>query len=325
MHLEKYGEFWIMITNRLVCLAVILLIVLLLPSCSMEAPTPVQITNTPIPPSPSPTTTTSGATSEKQVLKSLDSPLDEQGVQGWAVLVAKEDYSDTGSVNLETGFLNMYQMRALLDYYGWQDDHILEIRDNFGVDEIREALDWLEAVADQEDVVLFYIQGHSSFLREDLDWQSFFADEWEDILSQYRILVVEACQAAEFTEVTSNDPNSQVTIASVAANEIGWAGLWEEGMPIVGGVFSHYFIEAFTDPTADLDDDGIVSIQESASVAGNKQRKYMHENIFNVPEFLEQYHANGIYPQENPDFPSVVVTDAIGEPVFLDLNAYQTD
>ena len=314
-----------MISNRLVCLVLILLIVLLLPGCSIDGPTPVQITNTPIPPSPSPTTTSTGVLTEKQVLKPSDSQQTEQGVQGWAVLVAKEDYSDTGDVNLETGFLNIHQMRTLLDYYGWQEDHILELRDNFGTDEIRKSLDWLETVAVQDDIVLFYIQGHASYLRDGLDWQTFFADEWDDILSQRRVLVVEACQAEEFTEVTSIDPNSQLTVASVSSTEIGWSGLWEEGMPIVGGVFSHYFIEAFTDPTADLDDDGFVSIQESASVAGNKQRKYMHEYIFNVPEFLEQYHAYGVYPLENPDFPSVVVTDAIGEPVFLDLIAYQNN
>lgn len=314
-----------MFSNRWSFLVVILLIVFFLASCSMDAPTSVQITNTPIPPSPSPTTTPSGILSEKQVLKPLDGHLTEQGVQGWAVLVAKEDYSDTGDVNLDTGFLNMHQMRSLLDYYGWQDDHILELRDNFGTDEIRKSLDWLETVADQDDVVLFYVQGHSSYLREGLDWHTFFADEWEDILSQRRVLIVEACQAAEFTEVTLNDPNSQLTVASVDSGEITWAGLWEEGMPIVGGVFSHYFFAAFTDPTADIDEDGIISIQESASAAGNKQRKYMHEIIFKVPEFLEQYHAFGIYPMENPDFPSVVISDAIGEPVFLDLKAYQSD
>jgi len=325
MYLKEVWRNWRMISKRLLCLVVILLTVLLLASCSVDAPTPAQITNTPIPPSPSPTTTPTDVLTKIQVLNPSDSRLTEQGVQGWAVLVAKEDYSDTGDANLDTGFLNMHQLRTLLNYYGWEDDHIQELRDNFGTNEIRNSLDWLETVADQDDVVLFYVQGHSSYLREGLDWKTFFADEWNDILSQRRVLVVEACEAAEFTEVTSSDPNSQLTVASVDSDELTWVGLWEEGMPIIGGVFSHYFLTAFTDPTADLDKDGLVSIQESAAVAEKLQREYMHEIIFNVPEFLEYYHAYGIYPMEKPDFPSVVVLDAIGEPVFLDLKAYQSD
>ena len=314
-----------MISNRWLCLKIILLIVLLVAGCSRDAPASVQITNTPIPLNPSPTIPSPEGHNEKQELKPVENQLTRQGVQGWAVLAAKEDYSDTGDVDLDTGFLNLHQIRTLLDYYGWQDDHIQELRDNFGTDDIRKSLDWLETVADQDDVVLFYIQGHASFLRDGLDWHTFFREEWEDILSQRRVLVIEACQAEEFTEGTSNDPNSQLTVASVSADEIGWSGLWEEGMPIIGGVFSHYFFAAFTDPTADLDQDGLISIQESASAAGINQRSYMHEFIFAVPEFLEQYNAYGIFPLENPDFPSVVVSDAIGEPVFLDLNVYQDE
>jgi hypothetical protein len=259
---------------------------------------------------------------ERQTQEAIKNQPIEKSVQGWAVLVAKEDYSDTGDTSLDTDFLNLIQLRSLLVYSGWQDDHILELRDSFGTDEVQKSLDWLEMVADQDDVVLFYIQGHSSFLREDLVWQTFFAKEWEQILSDKRILVVEACQAAEFTETTSNDPNPHLTVASVDSDELGWSGLWDEGMPIIGGVFTHYFIGAFIDPTADLDGDGFVSVQESALSADKNQREYMHGTIFTVPEFLAMYHAVGLFPERDQSTPNVVLEDHIGEPLYLDLNAY---
>ena len=282
-------------------------------------------TDTMVPSIPTSTPSVSDDLTEYQTKEMVKNQPTEQGIQGWAVLVAKEDYTDTGHTNLDTDFLNLTQLRSLLVYSGWQADQILELRDDFGSDEIRKSLDWLEMVADQDDVVLFYIQGHSSFMREDLVWQSFFADEWQEILSNRRVLVVEACQAAEFTAATLNDPNPQLTVASVDSDELGWSGLWEEGMPIIGGVFSHYFMAAFTDPTADLDGDGFVSVQESTFVAERQQREYMHETIFTVPEFLAIYHAFGIYPERDQSSPSVILKDTIGSPVFLDLEAYQIE
>jgi len=243
-------------------------------------------------------------------------------VTGWAVLAAKEDYSDTGGTDIKTGFLNLHQMKALLAYYGWEDGQILEIRDNLGMAEIRAALDWLEQVAEEDDLVLFFIQSHSSYLRDGLEWHSFFPDEWAEIVSDRRVLIVEACQAGEFTASTAGDTSRQLTIASSAADELGWVGLWEEGKPIIGGVFSHYFLSAFTDPTADADGSGQISIQEAAIAAQEPQRSYMHEVIFTVPEFLEGYHANGFYPETDPEFPHVVISDQLGEPVYLDLQAF---
>ena len=128
-----------MITYRWVRLVIILTIVFFLTSCSKNVSDPIQLKNTETPPGPtsttpilsltstpitprlSPTSTPSDVMKEKQVLNSLDSQLAEEGIQGWAVLIAKEDYSDSGDVNLDTGFLNLVQLLSLLKYSGWQE------------------------------------------------------------------------------------------------------------------------------------------------------------------------------------------------------------
>ena len=314
-----------MVTIRNYYLVLVLATVLSLTSCREVASTPTPVTNTIIIPSPTVTITPTDifnptpSPAESNVDRSVDS------VQGWAVLVAKEDYSDTGGTDIETGFLNLYQLKAVLDYYGWQEDHILEIRDRVGITEMREALGWLAQVSDQDDVVFLFMQAHGSYVREELDWQAFFPNEWANIPSNRRVLVIDACQANEFTSATSGDNRPQLTIASSADDEFSWAGLWEEGKPIIGGVFSHYFISAFTDPTADIDVSGQISIQEAAYAAQQPLREYMHAQIFTVPEFLEGYHSYGVYPESDPNYPHVIVDDQLGEPIYLDLKVYQLD
>lgn len=58
---------------------------------------------------------------------------------------------------------------------------------------------------------------------------------------QQRVLVLDACHASEFTEAIADDLRLYLSIAAVGVDELGWKGLWEEELPIVGGVFMHYF------------------------------------------------------------------------------------
>ena len=307
---------------RRIFLSVLILSISVLLGCNSETAIPVEPNEPTLPSSTQIEESISNRATKEPPVTATTKQSAASRVTGWAVLAAKEDYSDTGGTDIKTGFLNLHQMKALLSYYGWEDGQILEIRDNLGMAEIKAALDWLEQVAEEDDLVLFFIQAHSSYLRDGLEWHSFFPDEWAEIVSDRRVLIVEACQAGEFTATTAGDTNGQLTIASSAADELGWVGLWEEGKPIIGGVFSHYFLSALTDPTADADGSGQISIQEAAIAAQEPQRSYMHEVIFTVPEFLEGYHANGFYPETDPDFPHVVVSDQLVEPVYLDLQAF---
>jgi hypothetical protein len=236
-------------------------------------------------------------------------------VEGWAVLAEKDDYSDVEMTDMLVDYMGVVRMRHALEAAGWAPDHIREVRE-FDRDMLQAGLDWLAEAADEDDLAVVYVAGHGRYLRDVLVWDEFFPAEWGEIASGRRLLVVDACQAADYTGVVAEDPAPHLSIASVAADELGWCGLAEEGLPIVGYVFTHYFTAAFDDPEADADGDGLVSVQEAARAAEGQQRAYMHDVVLAVPEFLEMYHAIGVAPEEDPDFPHVVVDDAIGEPVY---------
>ena len=54
-------------------------------------------------------------------------------------------------------------------------------------------------------------------------------------------------------------------MAATAASEYSWVDLEEEGLPIIGGVFTHYFASALDNPEAGANGDGWVSVQEAAA------------------------------------------------------------
>jgi hypothetical protein len=236
-------------------------------------------------------------------------------------LAQKDDYSDVDMTDLPVDYIGVAQMRQALEGAGWAADQIIELRE-FDRGTLQDNLDWLAENADQDDVVFLYVAAHGKYLSDVLVWGEFFADDWEQIPSRRRLLVIDSCQAANYTGAVSGDPSPYLSIAAVAGDEYGWSGLEEEGLPIIGGVFTHYFAAAFDDPDADADGDGLVSVQEAALLAEDQQRAYMHDVVFVVPEFLESYHNGGVFPDRDPDFPHVVVDDAIGEPFYLTLDAY---
>jgi len=266
---------------------------------------------TPVPPTTAP-----------EVPTEAPAPAGDGRVQGWAVLAEKDDYTDVEMTNLLVGYIGVVQIRQVLEDSGWATDQIREVRE-FDRETLVEALDWLEANADQDDIVVVYIAAHGMYLKRVLLWHEFFAGEWEDIPSHRRLLLIDSCQAANYTSAILSDPAPFLAIAAVAGDEYGWSGLEEEGLPIIGGVFTHYFAAAFDDPQADADGNGMVSAQEAAALAEEQQRTYMHEVVFAVDEFVEGYHEIGVYPERDPGFPDVVVDDTIGEPLYLDLDAYR--
>jgi hypothetical protein len=237
-------------------------------------------------------------------------------VRGWAVLAQKDDYSDVDMTNLPVDYAGIVSMRPLLEDY-----HIHELRE-FDRESLEEELEWLAENADQDDIALLYVAAHGRYLSHVLAWDQFFGAEWEQIPSQRRLLVIDSCQAANYTGAISGDPAPYVSIAAVAGDEYGWTGLEEEGLPIIGGVFTHYFAAAFGDPEADSDADGLVSVQEAALMAEGQQRTYMHDVVFAVPEFVAMYHDIGSFADQDPTFPHVVVNDTLGQPLFLALDAY---
>ena len=239
-------------------------------------------------------------------------------VQGWAVLAEKDNYDDVEMTNLPVDYIGITQVHQLMLDSGWQEAQIHEARE-FDRGSLTAELDWLAENADQDDLVFVYVAAHGRYLRDVLRWSVFFGREWGEIASHHQVLLIDSCEAAEFTAAVASDSEPYLSVAAVASGEYGWSGLEEEGLPIIGGVFTHYFTLAFQDAEADTDGDGRVSAQEAVLRAETQQRTYMHEVVFAVPEFVEGSHAIGAYPEQDPEFPHVVVKDTIGTPVFLEL------
>lgn len=236
-------------------------------------------------------------------------------VTGWAVLAEKDDYSDVDMVDLRVDYINLKRMRQVLLDKGWKQNQILELIE-FDQTSLREALKWLSEQADGDDLVIVFISSHGMYLQQNIHLEDFILMDWIKIKSAERVFILEACRAGAFTPALKYDPQPYLAIGSVGKDEGGWSGLEEEGLPIIGGVFTYYFTAAFTDPEADSDSDGAVSLQEAAVYAEDHQRTYMHEVVYEVPEFLEMSVDAG-FPVEDPDFPHVVMDDTIGSPVIL--------
>lgn len=266
-------------------------------------------------------------------------PAGDGVVNGWAILAEKNDYSDvevpdpsvyvnpkkkrksegTKMADLPVDYINVTRLHQLLRDAGWPESHIRELRE-FDREDLRQGVSWLATNADEDDAVLCYVFAHGTYLRQVVYWSEFFAGDWAAVPSQCRLLVVDSCQAALLTNAVKDDPRPHLSIAAVDEWEFGWAGLEEEGLPIIGAVFTHYFAAAFATSEADADGNGRVSVQEAARHAEGQQHTYMHEVVLAVPEFTEMYHKLGVYPEHDPEFPHVVVDDAIGTPVYLELD-----
>jgi len=252
-------------------------------------------------------------------LSACDNQVEAPGrtpVEGWAVLAEKDDYSDVGMTDMLVDHIDIVRMREALIKQGWDPDQIHDLKE-FTREDLQTELDWLEEKADSNDIVFLYVSSHGEYLRLVIEWNDFIADEWDDINSDKRILLIDSCRAARFTKPVRKDPEPHFSIASVDMDEFGWKGLEDEGLPIIGLVFTYYFVEALEDPAADEDGDGLVSVLEAVNQAEAKQRYYMHNVVFAVPEFLEGYHNLGVQPENDLTFPDVIVDDKIGEPLYL--------
>lgn len=236
-------------------------------------------------------------------------------VEVYAVLAAKDDYKDVGMTDLLVDYVDLTRLRAALESLGWPAESIIELRE-FTREDLIVELDRLEAQADANDLVFFYVTGHGRYLSDVVVWQDFFPAEWEEIPSLNKVLLVDSCQAAKFTKQLSGEVG--LAIAAVDKDEYGWKGIEEERLPIVGGIFTYYFAEALTDPAADSNGDGQISVQEAALAAEEKQRDYMHEVVFSVPEFVEGYHSIGVEPEKDKTFPDVIITDTLRSDLFLE-------
>jgi len=144
-------------------------------------------------------------------------------------------------------------------------------------------------------------------MRNVLHWNDWFPLEWEKLNTSKKILIVDTCHAEEFIDPIRNDPSPHISLACCSADEVSWAGLEEEGLPIIGSVWNCYFTNALCNASADLDFNGFVSIEEAFNFSTPLVQRYMNETVFAVPEFLESYHDINIYPENYDAYPHPVM------------------
>lgn len=226
----------------------------------------------------------------------------------WAVLLEMNSFPE-GWSDIPVEFINSKRLQTVLIDLGWQSDHMYVVNDNLTVSAVQEAVEWLINNTDTDDIALLYIFTHGTWMRDRLLWNYWFPDEWNQINTQNRILLIDTCFAGEFLDPIKYDSRPHISLGCCSADEIGWAGLEEEGLPIIGSVWNYYFVDALCNPSADLDENGLISIEEAFNFSAPLVQRYMNETVFAVPEFLESFHNIGIYPEYFDAYPHPVMDD----------------
>jgi len=243
-------------------------------------------------------------------------------VEGWAAILEMNNFPEGWSSFPSLDFVNSEMMSHALIELGWQSDHIYVRRDNLTIPVVEEAVEWLMENSNVNDVALLYIFTHGMWMRWELLWNEWFPTIWEQVNTSKRTLMIDTCHAGEFIEPIYDDPKSHISLAHCSADEVAWAGLPEEGLPIIGSVWNYYFANALCNSTADSDKNGFVSVEEAFNFSTPLVQTYMNETVFAVPEFLQSYHDIGIYPENYEAYPHPVIDDQYPDELHLDLRYY---
>ena len=239
-------------------------------------------------------------------------------IDGWAVLLEMNEFPE-GYTDMPVGFINSERMQTALFSLGWQSDHVQVIHDNLTISVVQEAVEWLVNNTDYGEIALLYIFTHGTWMRNVLLWNDWFPLEWEKLNTSKKVAMVDTCGAEAYIEPIRNDSSPHISLAHCSAHEVGWAGIEEEGLPIIGSVWNYYFCNSLLNPSADLNDDGYISIEDAFNFSTPLQQRYMNETVFTVPEFLEMFHDLGIYPENYDAYPHPVMDDQYPEQLNLGL------
>ena len=226
----------------------------------------------------------------------------DTSVDRWAVLLEMNEFPE-GWSDLPVELINSQRMQTALFSFGWENDSIYTVNGNLSMQVVQEAVEWLTNNTDSDDIALLYIFTHGMWMRNVLHWNDWFPLEWEKLNTSKKILIIDTCHAEEFIDPIRNDPSPHISLACCSADEVSWAGLEEEALPIIGSVWNYYFTNALCNASADLDVNGFVSVEEAFSFSTPLVQRYMNETVFAVPEFLESYHDIGIYPEDYDAYP----------------------
>ena len=223
--------------------------------------------------------------------------------EGWAVLMEMNFY-DSGS-HLPTGYSDTCKWNDTLHALGWQTNHILIHRGPITQQIGEAALQFLATNADANDVVLFFVFAHGNYLLADVQWQAWFPTQWSNLLNQEKIFMVAACTSEYMLQPLYSDPAPHIHLASTEADEYAWAGLPEEGLPVIGEVFNHFFTDALVNASADTNADGDITVEEAFNFASPLSRSYISSVVFPAfPDFEVMCNGSAPHPVMDDSYPS---------------------
>jgi hypothetical protein len=218
-------------------------------------------------------------------LAAADSPANPR--EGWAALLDMNDYPE-GYADLPTGYNDSQMWMATLQAFGWQSHHIYLVRETLTRAAGETAIRFLIDNADANDVVLFFIFAHGTWIQNAMQWSEWFPSMWSSVASQNKLLVVSACGAEQFIDAANSEAAPHVHIASAGIGEYAWAGLPEEGLPIIGEVFNQFLNAAFFNVSADANGNGEVTVEEAFAFASPVSQTYITLEVFpRFPDYAE--------------------------------------
>ncbi|MFW9793523.1 MAG: hypothetical protein ACFFEE_04415 [Candidatus Thorarchaeota archaeon] len=218
---------------------------------------------------------------------------------GWAAIM-EINYYPEGWTDIPTNYNDTHRWVDTLATLGWQESHILIVNEAFDLAQVVEAIQFLIDNTDENDIALLFIAAHGVWLNNTIAQNDTFEDTWEQISSHNKLLCIDACIAGRFTELVADDPNPEIAISAVGAYEYSWAGIEEEGLPIIGSVWNYFFTNALLNITADTDSNGDVSVEEAYDFAYPLTRAYYEDYVYPYSYEIEQLN-NFVAPHPGMD------------------------
>jgi hypothetical protein len=243
-------------------------------------------------------------------------------VEGWATILEMNNFP-AGWTSFPIDFKNSEMLANALKQLGWQTDHMYVKQDNLTEQNVKEAVDWLVNNTSPGDVALFYIFTHGNWMSRIIQWTDWFPSEWQKVNTSRRLLMIDTCGAGNYIDQVRYDPNQHISLAHCGGDELGWAGIPEEGLPIIGSVWDYYFTNALCNSTADSDGNGFVSVEEAFNFSTPLLQEYMKEEVFTVPALLQEYHDISVYPENYDAYPHPEMDDQYPGQFYLDLRYYR--
>ncbi len=242
-------------------------------------------------------------------------------IEGWAVIVEMNEFPEPYG-DIPVNYLNSGRLTELLLSQGWKEGQINRSKGAIFSEDIESLLGWLEEKSGKDDILIFYIFTHGGWMSKVLEWNEWFPEAWMDLNASRKLLIVDTCNSGSYIQNLSRVPEGHISISGCSRGEVEWAGLEEEGLPIIGSVWNFYLTSAFLNQSADNNSDGYVSVEEAQRWASEETRAYMADMVFSDPDFLDLYHQEGIYPERMEGYPNPLIFDNYGGELVLALDYY---